>query len=637
MYISILILPFLGSLFSGLLGRKIGVTGAHLITCTCLILSSILATVAFYEVGICGSPVSIFLVNWIDSEFMTVTWEFLFDQLTVYFLALYLWLPLVRGSEEIGAVLVLIQLYKMFIKIKFILFVKRLSSLFVCKTQFNIIATAATAATAEERPLFTYSKFVASALPTLSSNKRFYSTSFCENRQKSLNEQSSIDSPYLTLTCGSATDNFLEWFVGFTDAEGCFIINPFYKKNKLSISSFVFMFKITLHKDDEKILRIIKDRLRIGGVRIYKDECIFTVTKEKDIAILISIFDKFNLNTSKYLDYLDFKEAFFLYFNREPNFNPDSIKDSILGFKNNMNSNRILFDRPENSKIVITKTWLLGFIEGDGSFFLRRDNLTPVFSLVNTAVQLPLLLKIKEFLEASLGFDTFSLYKVKNTNTIAIASIKARTINSKSCVSITIQNINLLNNYLIPFFENEEFLTKKGKDFYDFKIMCKVIYGGGHRIDKIKALILKLSNTMNNFRLSTFNGVVQSLTQEELDFLACEAAATPTVIRLPDGRVIDSKSKKLLPKLVCCVYEILGENGSFILANSLSEAANIVGLYPDTLSKYLDFNAEQASDSTEEKTRHDCSAKQNGGFVKIKKYSIRRVRVFTGPINNRAT
>ena len=83
MYISILILPLLGSLFSGLLGRKIGVTGAHLITCTCLILSSLLASVAYYEVGICGSPVSIHLTNWIDSEFMSISWEFLFDQLTV--------------------------------------------------------------------------------------------------------------------------------------------------------------------------------------------------------------------------------------------------------------------------------------------------------------------------------------------------------------------------------------------------------------------------------------------------------------------------------------------------------------------------------------------------------------------------
>lgn len=83
MYISILILPFLGSLVSGLLGRKIGVTGSHFITCTCLILSSILATIAFYEVGICGSPVSIHLGSWVDSEFMSVSWEFLFDQLTV--------------------------------------------------------------------------------------------------------------------------------------------------------------------------------------------------------------------------------------------------------------------------------------------------------------------------------------------------------------------------------------------------------------------------------------------------------------------------------------------------------------------------------------------------------------------------
>ena len=83
MYLSILILPLLGSIVSGLLGRKLGVTGAHVITCTCLILSSILATIAFYEVGICGSPVSIYLVNWVDSEFMSISWEFLFDQLTV--------------------------------------------------------------------------------------------------------------------------------------------------------------------------------------------------------------------------------------------------------------------------------------------------------------------------------------------------------------------------------------------------------------------------------------------------------------------------------------------------------------------------------------------------------------------------
>ena len=188
MYISILILPFLGSLISGLLGRKIGVTGSHIITSTCLILSSILATLAFYEVGICGSPVSINLGSWIDSEFMSISWEFLFDQLTVFLFALYL-------TVEIGAVLVLIQLYKIFIKINFILFVKRLSYIFVSKAP-------------SESLLFTNSKNKA----TLTTNIRKYSTL---NRYDSLNEKGFIDS------------KFLEWFVGFTDAEGCFVINPF--------------------------------------------------------------------------------------------------------------------------------------------------------------------------------------------------------------------------------------------------------------------------------------------------------------------------------------------------------------------------------------------------------------------------
>ena len=83
MYLSILILPFLGSLVSGLMGRKVGVSGAHWITCSCLILASILATFVFYEVAICASPLTINLISWIDSELLTVNWAFMFDQLTV--------------------------------------------------------------------------------------------------------------------------------------------------------------------------------------------------------------------------------------------------------------------------------------------------------------------------------------------------------------------------------------------------------------------------------------------------------------------------------------------------------------------------------------------------------------------------
>jgi NADH-ubiquinone oxidoreductase chain 5 len=83
MYLSIIIFPLLGSVASGFLGRKIGVTGSHFISCVCLSISSILIATAFYEVCLCNSPVYINLGSWIDSELLTISWEFIFDQLTV--------------------------------------------------------------------------------------------------------------------------------------------------------------------------------------------------------------------------------------------------------------------------------------------------------------------------------------------------------------------------------------------------------------------------------------------------------------------------------------------------------------------------------------------------------------------------
>ena len=83
MYLSIILLPLLGSIVSGFMGRKVGVTGSKIISCTCLILTSILISIAYYEVGLIGSVVSIDLGSWIDSEIMNIKWEFYFDQLTV--------------------------------------------------------------------------------------------------------------------------------------------------------------------------------------------------------------------------------------------------------------------------------------------------------------------------------------------------------------------------------------------------------------------------------------------------------------------------------------------------------------------------------------------------------------------------
>ena len=83
MYLIIVILPLLASIISGFFGRKVGVSGSHVITCTSVITTTILATLAFLEVGLNNIPVSVKLFRWIDSESFNVLWSFNFDSLTV--------------------------------------------------------------------------------------------------------------------------------------------------------------------------------------------------------------------------------------------------------------------------------------------------------------------------------------------------------------------------------------------------------------------------------------------------------------------------------------------------------------------------------------------------------------------------
>ena len=83
MYLALIILPLLGSIVSGFLGRKVGISGSQLITCFCIIIATILAIAAFIEVGLNNIPVTIHLMRWIDVGSLNISWGFYFDSLTV--------------------------------------------------------------------------------------------------------------------------------------------------------------------------------------------------------------------------------------------------------------------------------------------------------------------------------------------------------------------------------------------------------------------------------------------------------------------------------------------------------------------------------------------------------------------------
>ena len=143
--------------------------------------------------------------------------------------------------------------------------------------------------------------------------------------------------------------------MGFSDGESNFTI-VLHKDKNHKILYFTFRFMIELHVDDIDALKYIKSKLNIGNdIVVYGNSCKFTVTHSKYIYKLINIFDKYNLNTTKHLDYLDFKQAFFLYQERDKTIKEkESLIDKILELKNGMNKYRTNYNLPAEHQIVIS-------------------------------------------------------------------------------------------------------------------------------------------------------------------------------------------------------------------------------------------------------------------------------------------
>lgn len=236
-----------------------------------------------------------------------------------------------------------------------------------------------------------------------------------------------------------------------------------------------------------------------------------------------------------------------------------------------------------------------------------------------TKVQLPVLVKIQEFLENNLGFDKYSKFKLLNSSAISVIENQAVN-NSKPMVRLTIFSTNILMNYFFPFLYKMTFITKKGEDFRDLQIICAAIYKGAHREEEMKALILKLSYTMNNYRLSSQEESARSISlpEEELNRLI---NVKPTILHLADGRQLDILTRKDVNKHgPTCIYEIILKSGKgsvkvdeTILVSTLKEAGEILKVNYRTVKRQLDSLPEQ---------------ELGRSFVEIKGNKVRRVAVF---------
>jgi len=106
------------------------------------------------------------------------------------------------------------------------------------------------------------------------------------------------------------------WITGFIDAEGCFTLYLDKRKSKWNVKA---CFHLELHSRDLNLILQIKSFFdNIGFVNVYSNRVIYRVCKLDDlINVIIPHFDKYNLISQKFADFVIFKEIVKLMKNKE--------------------------------------------------------------------------------------------------------------------------------------------------------------------------------------------------------------------------------------------------------------------------------------------------------------------------------
>lgn len=139
----------------------------------------------------------------------------------------------------------------------------------------------------------------------------------------------------------SVTDINTDWFVGFTDAEGCFFINIRLNKKKTRYTASP-LFSLVQHSKDILLFNLLKEFLGNGGY-IIKESTRNVVRYRAEkvsfiVEVLIPLFKNHSLQTQKLKDYLSFCSACYL-IRDKAHLTPEGLI-KIKNIKSNMNTGR---------------------------------------------------------------------------------------------------------------------------------------------------------------------------------------------------------------------------------------------------------------------------------------------------------
>jgi hypothetical protein len=221
---------------------------------------------------------------------------------------------------------------------------------------------------------------------------------------------------------------FYQWLVGFTDGDGTFSIS--HQNGKWSLA-----FKLSQHEYNTRLLYFIKSQLGVGIInKETKTKMVnYRIRDRNKIAeIIFPIFDRYPLLTSKYFYYMKFKEAYKILV--DTSLTKTQQDDLMLSLINKVHSenyispawkivNNIVSNTIE-ANIVMSKSWLIGFTEAEGSFYLVNKSQNRIVHGFEITQKLDLI--VLSAIGYILGIKTYSkttYHTVVTTNSRSIENI----------------------------------------------------------------------------------------------------------------------------------------------------------------------------------------------------------------------
>ena len=223
---------------------------------------------------------------------------------------------------------------------------------------------------------------------------------------------------------------FEQWLVGMTDGDGTFHLA--YQNGKWNL-----VYKIALSRYNLRLLYYIKKELGVGSVTKDNLKGQFVIRDRKKLAdVIFPIFDKYPLLTSKLFDYIKLKKAYYILENY--NFTKNERDQFLLELKkdivpanyisNAWNKITLPFENTQDVSCVMTKPWVVGFIEAEGSFYLVSKDKTRIVHGFSLSQKLdPIVLEgIKRLLHIPTAVkfkSNHNYYLLDTTNSRAIENI----------------------------------------------------------------------------------------------------------------------------------------------------------------------------------------------------------------------